>query len=165
MNKSQKLDTIMLLKKSLAESPSILIVHYRGMSCKQIHEMRVILKKNQCDIKIVKNTLAKLALKNTNLEVLSPYLNGPTAIAHSQDVISLSKVLSDISKKDNFLKIVIGHFNGSLVGESKIESISKLGSVNELRSSFIGVLKYNQSNFTRILSAPSEGLATLKSNS
>ena len=90
MNKSQKSDTIMLIKKSLAESPSILIVHYRGMNCKQIHDMRVILKKNQCDIKIVKNTLAKLALKNTNLEVLAPYLNGPTAIAHSQDIISLS---------------------------------------------------------------------------
>jgi large subunit ribosomal protein L10 len=165
MNKNQKSEIISLLKKSLSENSFISIVHYRGMNCKQIHDMRVALKKNQCDIKIVKNTLVKLALKNTDLEILTPYFNGPTAIAHSQDIISLSKVLSDISKKDNFLKIVIGYFNKSLISESKIEDIAKLGSLDELRSSFIGVLKYTQSNFTRILSAPSEGLATLKSNS
>jgi large subunit ribosomal protein L10 len=88
MNKSQKSDTILLLKKSLTENSSILIVHYRGMNCKQIHDMRVILKKNHCDIKIVKNTLAKIAVKNTNLEALVPYFNGPTAIAHSQDIVT-----------------------------------------------------------------------------
>ena len=134
------------------------------MNCKQIHDMRVTLKKNQCDIKIVKNTLAKLALKSTDLEVLEPYFNGPTAIAYSRDIISLSKVLSDISKKDNSLKIVIGYFGKSLISEDKIESIAKLGSINELRSSFVGVLNYVQSNFIRVLSAPSKGLATLKSD-
>lgn len=165
MNKRQKSELVLLLKKSLTDNSFISIVQYRGMDCKQIHDMRVALKKNQCDIRIVKNTLAKLALKNTDLEVLAPYFNGPTAVAHSKDIISLSKILSDISKKDNFLKIVIGYFNKSLISEAKIEDIAKFGSLDQLRSSFIGVLKYNQSNFTRILSAPNEGLAALKSNS
>ncbi len=160
MNKNQKLDLVSSLKNKLTTSLFVAIVHYRGMSDKQLYDMRVALKAKDCDMKIAKNTLIKVAIKDTDLEILTPYLSGPTAILYSQDLIALSKVISDFSKEIEVLKIKIGYLNKSLVTESAINDMAKLGSLEEVRSSFIGKLKGIQSNFVRILNAPESGLAS-----
>jgi large subunit ribosomal protein L10 len=162
MNKNQKSELVSSLKDKLTSSAFVAIVHYRGMSDKQLYDMRVALKAKSCNMKIAKNTLVKVALKGTDLEALSPHLNGPTAVLYSEDVVGLSKILSDVSKKAEVLKIKIGYFNKSLITESAIKEMAKLGSLDEVRASFIGVLKGAQSQFVRILSAPEKGLATLK---
>ncbi len=162
MNKNQKSELVSSLKNQLINSAFVSIIHYRGMSDKQIYNMRVALKSKGCNMKIAKNTLIKVAVKGTDLETLTPHLNGPTAIVYSQDVVALSKILSDISKQVELLKIKIGYFNKSLITENTIRDMAKLGSLEEVRASFIGLLKGAQSNFVRILSAPEKGLATLK---
>lgn len=162
MNKTQKVDLVSSLKDKLISSAFVSIVHYRGMSDKQLYDLRIALKSKNCNMKIAKNTLVKVAIKGTDLETLTPHLNGPTAILYSQDPVALSKALSDMVKKVELLKIKIGYFNKLLVTEAAIKDMAKLGSLDEVRSSFLGVLKGAQSNFVRILSAPEKGLATLK---
>jgi large subunit ribosomal protein L10 len=130
------------------------------MSDKQLYDMRVALKAKNCDMKIAKNTLVKVAVKGTDLEVLTPHLTGPTAILYSQDLIALSKVISDFAKEIGVLKIKTGYLNKALITESAINDLAKLGSLEEVRASFIGKLKGVQSNFVRILNAPESGLAT-----
>ena len=102
----------------------------------------------------------KVAVKGTDLEVLTPHLTGPTAILYSQDLIALSKVISDFAKEIGVLKIKTGYLNKALITESAINDLAKLGSLEEVRASFIGKLKGVQSNFVRILNAPESGLAT-----
>lgn len=162
MNKNQKQDLVSTLKDKLTSSAFVAVIHYRGMTDKQLYDMRVALKAKDCNMKIAKNTLVKVAVKGTDLEALTPHLSGPTAVLYSQDVVALSKVLTDISKQLDVLKIKVGFFNKSLITESAIKNMAKLGSLNDVRASFIGVLKGAQSNFVRILSAPEKGLATLK---
>lgn len=162
MNKTQKADLVSSLKDKLVSSAFISIVHYRGMSDKQLYDLRIALKSKNCHMKIAKNTLVKVAIKGTDLETLAPHLNGPTAILYSQDPVALSKALSDMVKKVELLKIKIGYFNKLLITEAAIKDMAKLGSLEEVRSSFLGVLKGAQSHFVRILSAPEKGLATLK---
>lgn len=162
MNKTQKSELVSSLKDNLTKSAFVAIVHYRGMNDKQLYDMRTELKAKDCNIKIAKNTLLRVAIKGTDLESLTPHLNGPTAVLYSQDVVTLSKILSDTAKQFDVLKIKIGHFNKSLIEEAAIMEMAKLGSLNDVRASFIGVLKGAQSNFVRILSAPEKGLATLK---
>ncbi len=160
MNKNQKLDLVSSLKDKLVNSLFVTIIHYRGMSDKQIYDMRIALKAKNCDMKIAKNTLVKVAIQGTDLEILTPHLSGPTAILYSQDLIALSKVISDFSKEIEVLKIRVGYLNKSLVAESVINDLAKLGSLEEVRSSFIGKLKGIQSNFVRILNAPESGLTS-----
>lgn len=162
MNKDQKTQLVSLIKDKLNGSDAVAVVHYRGMSDEQLYQMRTALKLKGCGIKIAKNTLTKIAVKGTDFESLTPHLVGPTAIIYSQDIVALSKVISDFSKKFEVLKIKVGIFNKSLIDENKIKELAKLGSLEEVRASFIGVLKGAQSNFVRILSAPEKGLATLK---
>lgn len=160
MNKNQKADLVSSLKDKLTSSVFVAVVHYRGMSDKQLYDMRVALKAKSCGMKIAKNTLVKVAIKGTDLEVLTPHLSGPTAILYSQDLIALSKVASDFSKDIESLKIKIGYLNKALITETAINDMAKLGSLDEVRASFIAKLKGVQSNFVRILNAPESGLAS-----
>ena len=162
MNKNQKLELVSSLKNKLTSSAFVAVIHYRGMSDKQLYDMRIALKAKDCNMKIAKNTLVKVALKGTDLEALTPHLTGPTAVLYSQDVVALSKVISDVAKQLEVLKIKVGYFNKSLITESAIKEMAKLGSLNDVRASFIGVLKGAQTNFVRVLSAPEKGLASLK---
>ncbi|MBM5782039.1 MAG: 50S ribosomal protein L10 [Pelagibacterales bacterium] len=160
MNRDQKAELISSLKESLTASPFVAIIHYRGMTDKQLYDMRVALKAKKCSMKIAKNTLVKVAIKGTGLESISSHLSGPTAVLYSQDVIALSKVISDFSKEVEVLKIKIGYLNNELISETKIRDLAKLGSLEEVRASFLGKLKGAQSNFVRILKAPESGMAS-----
>lgn len=164
MNRNEKADLISTLKDKLSASTFVAVVHYRGMTDKQLYDMRVALKSKACGIKIAKNTLVKVAIQGTELEVLTPHLTGPTAILYSQDMIALSKILSDFAKEVEVLKIKIGYLNKALVSEDVIRDLAKLGSMEEVRSSFIGKLKGIQSNFVRIINAPESGMASLFKN-
>jgi len=160
MNRNQKVELISLLKDKLIASSFVAVVHYRGMSDKQLYDMRVALKAKGCGMKIAKNTLVKVAIQGTELEVLTPHLSGPTAILYSQDMIALSKVISDFAKEVEVLQIKIGYLNKELISENKIRDLAKLGSLEEVRASFLGKLKGIQSNFVRVLQAPEAGLAS-----
>lgn len=162
MDRSQKTDLVTSLKESLTTNAFVAVIYYRGMTDKELYDMRVQLKSKECSMKIAKNTLVKIAIKDTDLEKLTPHLTGPTAILYSQDVVALSKVINDFSKQIKALEIVAGHFNNELVDETAIQNMARLGSLDDVRASFVGVLKGAQSNFVRILTAPEQGLAELK---
>lgn len=162
MDRSQKENLVLSLKQNLTSSAFVAVIYYRGMTDKELYDMRVQLKNKECSMKIAKNTLVKIAVKDTDLEKITPHLSGPTAILYSQDVVALSKVIYDFSKKVKALEIVTGHFNNELVDENAISNMAKLGSLDDVRASFVGVLKGAQSNFVRILTAPEQGLAELK---
>ncbi len=162
MNRNQKSDLVSYIQSNISGSQFIAIIQYRGMSDKQLFNLRVALKSKNCNIKIAKNTLIKVAFKGTNLEKLDNHLNGPTAIVYAQDPVALSKVIVDTSKQVESLKIITGFFNNNLMSESTIKDLAKLGSMDDVRASFVGILKSQQSQFLNILGAPEKGLATLK---
>lgn len=164
MNKNQKIDLVSFIRDKLTNSSFVSVIHYRGLNDRQLYEMRVSLRSNGCGMKIAKNTLAKVAIKGTDLEILSPYLSGPTAILYSNDPVALAKNVSDFSKKNDSLKIRAAYFNRSIIDESAINYLAQLGSLEEVRSSFLSKLKAVQSNFVRVVNAPASGLASLLKN-
>lgn len=160
MNRDEKTALVSELKDKAVNSDCVILVHYRGLTDKQLYDMRVALKSKDCGMKIAKNTLIRIAIKDTELEGLSEYLKGPTALLYSKDPVALSKIVSDTAKANEALKFQAGFLDKALVPESTIKSLASLGSLDDVRASFIGVLNAAQSNFVRILNAPSEGLAS-----
>ena len=160
MNRNQKKELVSFLRDKLTSNAFVAIVHYRGMSDKQLYDMRVALKAKDCGMKIAKNTLVKVAVEGTELEALTPHLSGPTAILYSQDMIALSKVISDFAKEVEVLEVKIGFLDNELVTEETIKNLAKLGSLEDVRASFIAKLTGVQANFVRILQAPGSGNAT-----
>lgn len=164
MNKTQKIELADSMKESLQGSSFIMLFHYRGLSDKKLFDLRVSLKSEGVHLKIIKNTLAKVAVKDSDLKVLLPYLAGPTAIAYTNNPVSLAKIAMSASKENKELEIQIGCLNQSILSKEAISSLSKLGSLEEVRSSFLSVLKGSQSKFVRIVNAPASGVVSLLNN-
>ncbi len=164
MNRTQKAGLVASIRESLTQSNFIILLHYRGLNDRQLYDFRVSLKSKGIKLKIIKNTLAKVAIKDSDLEVLSPYLLGPTAICYANDPVSLAKIAVTTAKENVALKIQVGYLNKLILSKDAIDSLSKLGSLEEVRSSFLSVLQGAQSKFVRVLNAPASGVVAVINN-
>jgi large subunit ribosomal protein L10 len=164
MNRTQKADLVASMKESLTKSNFVLLLHYRGLSDKALYDLRLNLKSKGVSLKIMKNTLAKVAIKGSDLEVLTSHLVGPTAICYANDPVTLAKIATAAAKENEALKIQVGYLNKSILSKDAIDSLSKLGSLEEVRSSFLSVLQGSQSKFVRVLNAPASGMAAVLNN-
>ncbi len=162
INKSQKSAMISSLKEKLSTAHCVVVVHYRGMSGRQLYDLRVSLKSKGCGMQIAKNTLANLAIKGTEFEPVSPHLKGPTAILYAKDPVALAKIISDTKKEAEHLQVKVGFMDKAIIQEKELAGLAKLGSFEEVRASFLGLLVSVQSNFARLLAAPQAGYASLK---
>lgn len=161
IDKNKKAELVQELKDNLANSTFAAIVHYRGMDGTQLYNLRVDLKSKGCNMKIIKNTLANIAVKGTEYEALTEYLEGPTAILFSQDPVALAKSITSSAKEIDCLEIKAGFLDGAVIKEGEIANLAKLGSLEEVRAAFIGKLNGVQSNFVRVLNAPQSSLVAI----
>ena len=104
---------------------SFILFDYRGLTAEESSELRKILRDNDSNYKIWKNTLAKRALDSLNYN-LDECLEGPSAMAYSNDAIAPIKALSDFAKDHPALQIKGGIVDGK---ETSLEEIQKLASI------------------------------------
>ena len=159
MKRDQKEIFIKNLKNILSENSLVLVFHYRGMSMTDMTDLRVQSFNSGCNIKVTKNRLTKLALEGTNKSELSDLFNGPTAIAYSNDPVQLTKLLTNFAKNNSNLVILGGIMDNEILTIEKIEILSKLPSLEEIRAKLIGLISTPAQNIASVLTAPSGDLA------
>jgi large subunit ribosomal protein L10 len=125
----------------------------------EMSDLRVQSFNSGSNIKVTKNRLTKLALAETDKSELSSFFDGPTAIAYSNDPVSLTKLLTNFAKNNNKLTIVGGIMDKEILSVEKIEILSKLPSLDEARAQLIGLIKTPAQKIAGILSIPSGNLA------
>ena len=159
MNRDQKEIFINNIKTIVDENSLILVFHYRGMSMNEMTNLRVQSFNSGCNIKVTNNRLAKLALKETNKANLSDFFDGPTAIAYSNDPVSLTKLLVEFAKNNNNLVVLGGIMDNEILSVEKIEILSKLPTLEEIRAKLIGLISTPAQKIASVLTAPSGDLA------
>ena len=159
MNREQKELFIKNLKTILSENSLILVFHYRGMSMTDMTELRVQSFNSGCNIKVTKNRLTKLALEGTDKSELSELFDGPTAIAYSNDPVELTKLLTNFAKNNSNLVILGGIMDNEILTVEKIEILSKLPSLEEIRAQLIGLISTPAQKIASVLTAPQGDLA------
>jgi len=164
MNRAQKSQLVENLKEDLGNSKFIALAHYSGISDKNLYEIRVNLKSKNCSMKIAKNKLTKIAIKDTHMKEIESHLAGPVVLLYSQDPVELAKIIVESSKNNENFKVVTGFLDNTLIGGDKIESLAKLGSLDEVRASFIGTINAVQSSFVRNLSYNKTSFVSLIKN-
>ena len=85
MGRAEKGTSIAEFREKLSGVRGAVLTDFRGLSVADITELRSLLRKSEVEYRVVKNTLARLAVKDTGLEGLAAYFEGPTAIAISRD--------------------------------------------------------------------------------
>ena len=125
-------------------SASFILFDYRGLTAEEVAELRRNLRENGAKYKVWKNTLTKRAMDGLNFN-LDDCLNGPSAMAYSDDSVAPIKVLSDFAKEHKALEIKGGIVDGEVASLDTIKQLATLpsreGLLTMLASGLIGTVK------------------------
>jgi len=138
----QKKAVVQELNSIASSSVSAAIAEYRGLNVAEITELRTKARKSGVYLKVVKNSLSKKALADTNFECLTKALQGPIIIALSaDDLASPARLFKDFSKDYEHLKTVGLAIDGDAFPSSELDRIAKLPTRNEAYSTIVGLMK------------------------
>ena len=147
------------LTDKVANSKTVILVDYRGLTVEQDTELRVALRKSGVKYEVVKNTLTRFAMNNNGYSELDTYLNGPTAIAYSyEDVVAPAKIISEFTKKFEHLQIKVGIVEGKIFNEKEIKALAELPSREELIAKVLAGFNAPISGFVNVLNGNLRGL-------
>jgi large subunit ribosomal protein L10 len=164
MARPDKETSVSEIKDKLSRAKSVILTDYRGLSFEQITELRSKLRPLNVEYKVFKNTLAKRATKELDLEDLDQYLNGPTAMAISyDDPVASAKPLSDFAKATKMLEMKGGVVEGSIVDSERVKSLASIPSREVLLAMFMGGLRSPLYGLAGSLNQITAGLARVLS--
>lgn len=146
------------LHEKLKDFNLAVLAHYSGLNVGELTALRISLRKADTELKVVKNSLLRIASKDTPLSLLQDHFKGPLAIALSRsDVVESAKVLIDFARKNAELEIEAGILNGKVINRDQISALAALPPreilLGKLLSVFVGV----QTGLVNVLSAVPRG--------
>jgi len=161
MNREQKLNYVSSLKKSLNDNEAMMIYHYQGLNVNQLDDLRNQMREAGALLKVTKNRITKIALKDTQHEEAISLFSGQTGVALSKDPITLAKTLVNFQKKNDMLKIVGGVMDSKVLAPEDVAQIATLPSMDEARAKIVGILQTPAQQIISILLAPGAKIANL----
>ena len=139
--KAFKQEKIEQMKENFSKAKVAVVTEYRGMTVEEITNLRRALQKENSDYMVTKNTLAKVASKGTQFEILSDSLKGPVAIAFGfQDEVAPAKILTKFIKEVKKGEILSTALDGKLLSAKETEVLANLPSKEELYAKMLGCI-------------------------
>jgi len=142
------------LEAAFKGSDSAILVDYKGLNVPQVTDLRRQLRAAKAKYKVVKNTIAKRALKGTSLEPLEKFFEGTTAVAYTQtDPVALAKTLTAFVKTAPKLTIKAAVVQGRAVKPAEVTELAALTSKPELYARLLGTLQAPMVQLVTVLNA------------
>jgi large subunit ribosomal protein L10 len=131
-----------------------ILIDYKGINVPQVTQLRTDLRKAKGTYKVVKNSLAKRALKGTPFETLSAHFEGMTAIAYTKDdPVALAKALTTFMKGAPTLKIKAAVVQGQTIQGAEVAALATMPGKPELYAKLLFLLQAPMTNLVRVLNA------------
>ena len=163
-SKQQKKRIVKKLAKELSDAKSVVMADYHGLSVMETEELRKQLREQGGVFRVVKNSLAKLAIEKSDLDVETPSYGGPTAFAIGHtDEVAPAKVLHDFAKKHDALELKNGLLGNKPLALEEVQSLAKLPSKEEMLAKTVGTIKAPITGFVNVLGGNLRGLITVLS--
>ncbi|MBF0157957.1 MAG: 50S ribosomal protein L10 [Magnetococcales bacterium] len=153
MNQTEKGQVIAQIREKLQRSNVAIVAHYRGLTVAEMTELRRKSRDAGVEYQVIKNTLARLATKETGFVSLTQFLSGPTSLATSADAVAPAKVLMEFVKTHPKMQIVGGVLNGSTIDMAAITALSALPSREALLAQLLGTLQAPIQGMVGVLAA------------
>tara|TARA_Y100000768_G_scaffold104805_1_gene76808 strand:- start:8 stop:535 length:528 start_codon:yes stop_codon:yes gene_type:complete len=159
LNISEKKDVVKEISEIASSAQSAVAAEYRGLSVQELSELRNNARNLGVYVKVIKNSLAKIAIKDTSFECMDSSLKGPLIFAFSkEDLGSAAKLVNDFKKENGLLKPVVVAVNGELVDVEKLSQIAALPTKDQAISMLMSVMKQPIEKFVRTIAAPNTKL-------
>ncbi len=155
MKREEKRQSVATLAEQFGAINSAFLIDYRGLKVVDATELRRKVREINGTYVVVKNTLAMRAAKDTKLGQLTPYFQGPTAVAyHRKDIVGLAKLLTDVAKSNPSVAFKAALVEGKVVPTSEIQNIANMPSKEVLLGKLLFLLKAPLQRLATVLKAP-----------
>jgi len=156
-----KRQTVAALRDELARSRTMIVSEYRGLTVKEIAEIRRALRKQDVSYRVVKNRLMRIAADGPVGEALGPLLIGPTAIAFGSDETSTAKAVLDAVKPYKIVKVTGGVLGDRAIDADGVGRLAALPGREVLLAELAGAFAAPLATTVGLIAAPLRDVAGL----
>ena len=159
MDRAEKAKLVASLTEDFKSSEVIVVAHYAGLTVADMENLRVQMRAAGGQVRVAKNRLAKLALKETDSADISDLFTGPTLVAYSDDPITAPKIAVKFAKENEKLVVLGGTMGTTGLDVDAVKSLASLPSLDELRARIAGMLTQPATKIATIAQAPGSQVA------
>lgn len=159
VDRTEKREFVATLNAVFSKPGVVVAAHYSGLTVADMNALRARMREAGAGTKVVKNRLAKLALRGTDAEPIADLFTGPTLIAFSGDPVAAPKVAVDFAKANDKLVILGGALGRTALGPEGVKALASLPSLDELRAKLVGLIATPATRIAQVVNAPAAQLA------
>lgn len=159
MERAEKGEFVQTLNTVFSSAGVVVVTHYSGLNVADMTSFRAKAREVGAGAKVVKNRLAKLALRGTEAEPITDLFVGPIMIAYSDDPIAAAKVVVDFSKANEKLVVLGGAMGATTLDADAVKALASLPSLDELRAKLVGMIQTPATRIAQVVNAPAGQLA------
>ncbi len=162
LNRQEKADMIKEIGEIIAGTQGLVIAEYRGLTVDAATKLRAEARKNGVELRVLKNTLVRRAVKETPFEGLSDQFAGPLMYGFSADPVAAAKVIAKFAKDNPALVIKGGAMPNSVLDVAGVEMLATMPSREELLAKLMATMNEPVAKFVRTLNeVPARFVRTL----
>ncbi len=162
MPSQANIDMLKSAQESFDEAKGVFVIDYRGLTVQESQQLRRSLTEAGATMKIYKNTIVKLAIKEHDLPEIDDVLVGPCAyVFYKDDPVDAAKAIKGVSQELKKIEFLGGISDGKAINAEQALAIADLPGRNELIGMLANVLASPLSGLVRTLNGPVQGLATV----
>lgn len=146
---------------SIEASKGVFVIDYLGLTVKETQELRRALREVGAEMKVYKNNIVKIALKNADQPDIEELLAGPCAyVFYEKDPVDAAKVIKEQSEKLKKISFIGGIADGKALSADEAKAYADLASRDELMAQLVYVMASPLSGIAQVCAGPARGLAT-----
>jgi large subunit ribosomal protein L10 len=156
LNRNEKQAVVTDVTAQVARSQTLALAEYRGMTVAHLDVLRRTAREKGVYLHVLKNTLARRAVKGTPFEVASDSMVGPLIYGFSEDAVAAAKVISDFAKTNDKLVVKAGAHAGQALDAKGVLSLASIPSKEVLLSQLLGLMQSPVARIARVLALVAE---------
>jgi large subunit ribosomal protein L10 len=151
LNLEQKQAVVSEVSAQLAKAQAVIVAEYRGLDVARVTQLRAKARQSGLYLRVLKNTLARRAVKGTPFESLSDQMVGPLMYGIAVDPVAGAKVIADFAKDNELFVIKGGAMPNTRMSDKDVKALAQLPSRDELIAKLMGTMQAPVAKLARTL--------------